>query len=167
MQTAHSSIRLYGDSTDLNTPTTPISYKMFLCIYQKNIQMCNSVALVRKRIIPTERPPLVSEVKLLRIEDVAWSAQRIPTAVNLGFLDWSRYFSTQVAPWLSSQGWVDPMQEQLLLRKPGSAGNQTRDLCICSQELWPLDHRDRLSDIIREIKATRMIWAVHVARMEQ
>jgi hypothetical protein len=23
---------------------------------------------------------------------VAWSAQRIPTAANLGFLDWSHYF---------------------------------------------------------------------------
>jgi hypothetical protein len=29
----------------------------------------------------------------LRIEGVAWSAQRIPTAVNFGFLDRSRYFS--------------------------------------------------------------------------
>jgi hypothetical protein len=35
----------------------------------------NSVALLRKRTIPTERPPL------LEIEGVAWSAQRIPTAV--------------------------------------------------------------------------------------
>jgi hypothetical protein len=28
-----------------------------------------------------------------QIEGVAWSAQRIPTVVNLGFLDQSRYFS--------------------------------------------------------------------------
>jgi hypothetical protein len=42
--------------------------------------------------------------QLLRIESVAWSAQQIPTAVNLGFLDRSRYFSIQVAPQLSSQG---------------------------------------------------------------
>jgi hypothetical protein len=49
----------------------------------------NSVALVRKRTIPTERPPLVGEViaNLWRIEGVTWSAQRIPTAVNLDFLD--------------------------------------------------------------------------------
>jgi hypothetical protein len=35
--------------------------------------------LVRKRTIPTERPPLVGEVSanFLRIEGVAWSAQRI------------------------------------------------------------------------------------------
>ena len=54
----------------------------------------NSVALVRERTIPTERPPPVGEVsaQLLRIEGVTWSAQRIPTAVNLCFLDRSRYF---------------------------------------------------------------------------
>jgi hypothetical protein len=56
----------------------------------------NCVALVRLRTIPTERPPLVGE--LLRIEGVAWSAQRIPPVVSLGFLDWSRYYFFQVAP---------------------------------------------------------------------
>jgi hypothetical protein len=40
----------------------------------------------------------------LRVESVAWSAQRIPTAVNLGFLDRSLYFYIQVAPQLSSRG---------------------------------------------------------------
>ena len=34
-----------------------------------------------------------------------------------------------------------PRSRLLLLRKSGSAGNRTRDLCICSQKLWPLDHR--------------------------
>ena len=37
---------------------------------------------------------------------------------------------------------MDPVPDPLLLRKSGSAGNRTRDLCICSQTLWPLDHRD-------------------------
>jgi hypothetical protein len=43
----------------------------------------NSVASVRKRTIPTERPPLVSEVSanFLRIEGATWSAWQIPTAV--------------------------------------------------------------------------------------
>ena len=50
-------------------------------------------------------------------------------------------FFIQVAPQLTSRGWVDPFPEPLLLRKSGSAGNRTRDLCICSQKLWPLDHR--------------------------
>jgi hypothetical protein len=31
---------------------------------------------------------------------------------------------------------VDPVPDPLLLRKSGSAGNRTRDLWICSQELW-------------------------------
>jgi hypothetical protein len=36
---------------------------------------------------------------------------------------------------------VDPVPDPLLLRKSGSAGNQTRELWICSQEVGPLDHR--------------------------
>ena len=36
---------------------------------------------------------------------------------------------------------MDPVPDPLLLKKSGSAGNRTRDLCICSQKLWPLDHR--------------------------
>jgi hypothetical protein len=71
----------------------------------------------------------------LRVEGVAWSAQRIPTAVNLGFLDQSRYFFIQVASQLSSRGWMDPVPDPPLLRKSGRAGNGTRDLWICSQKL--------------------------------
>jgi hypothetical protein len=46
----------------------------------------NSVALVRKRTILTERPSHVGEV-CVKFADkgVAWSAQRIPTAVNVVF----------------------------------------------------------------------------------
>jgi hypothetical protein len=73
-----------------------------------------------------------------------WSAQRIPTAVNVCFPNRSRFFSIQVTPQLSSRGWVDPVPDPLLRRKSGSVGNQTRDLWICSQELWALDHRDSL-----------------------
>jgi hypothetical protein len=72
------------------------------------------------------------------------SAQRIPTAVNLGFLDQSRYCFIQVAPQLPSRGWVDPVPDPLLLRKSVRAGNRNRDLWICSQKLWPLDHRGGL-----------------------
>jgi hypothetical protein len=35
---------------------------------------------------------------------------------------------------------VDPIPDPLLLRKSGSAGNRTRDLWVCSQEVWILDH---------------------------
>jgi hypothetical protein len=64
------------------------------------------------------------------------------TAVNLSFLDGSRYFFFQVAPHLSSRILVDPVPDTLLLRKCGRAGNGTRDLCVCNQELWLLDHRE-------------------------
>ena len=49
----------------------------------------NSVALVRERTITTERPPPVGEVSanFWGWRGVTWSAQRVPTAVNLCFLD--------------------------------------------------------------------------------
>jgi hypothetical protein len=47
-----------------------------------------------------------SQCQLLRIEGVAWSAQWIPTAVSLGVLDRSRYFSIQVAPWGLGPEWA-------------------------------------------------------------
>jgi hypothetical protein len=96
--------------------------------------------VVRKRTIPTERPLLAAEVSAnFSGEGVTWSAQRIPTDVNLSFLDRSRY-SLEIAPKLSSRGWVDPVPDPLL-RKYGSVRNRTRDLWICRQKLWPLDHR--------------------------
>jgi hypothetical protein len=55
------------------------------------------------------------------LEGVAWSAQQIPTAVDLGFLNRSRYIFIQVAPQLSSRGWVGPVPEPQLLRKSGRA----------------------------------------------
>jgi hypothetical protein len=59
----------------------------------------NSVALVRKRTIPTERPPLVGEVSA----NFADRGCRIVSATDphgriIGFLDRSRYYFFQVAP---------------------------------------------------------------------
>jgi hypothetical protein len=82
-----------------------------------------------------------SQCQLLWIENAAWSARLIPYGRILGFLTQIRYVFFQVAPQFYSQGWVDPVPDPLILRKSGSAGNWTRDLWICSQELWPLDHR--------------------------
>jgi hypothetical protein len=101
------------------------------------------MALVREQTM-RDRRFLAKQCQLLGIEGVAWSAQRIPTVVNLDFLDRSRYFFFQVAPQLSSRGWVDPVPDPPLLRKSGSAGNWTQDLWICSQKLWPLHHRGGL-----------------------
>jgi hypothetical protein len=63
------------------------------------------------------------------------------TVVTLGVLYRSHYFFIQVEPHFSSRGWVDPVPNPLLSRKSGRTGNQTRDLWVCSQELWSLAHR--------------------------
>jgi hypothetical protein len=59
--------------------------------------------LVRKRIIPIIPMELRSRPENL-VPTVAWSAQRIPTAVNLRSLDRVRYFFFKVAAQLSSHG---------------------------------------------------------------
>jgi hypothetical protein len=63
-------------------------------------------------------------------KDVSWSTNILPTAVNPRFLDRSHYILFQVAPQLSSWGWVDPITDPPLLGKCGSAGNRTRDLWL-------------------------------------
>ena len=109
--------------------------------YYRNWTDLNSVALVRERTIPTKRPPPVGEVMPTFADRGCHvvSATDPHGRFNLCFLDRSRYFFIQVAPQLTSRGWVEPVPDPLLLRKSGSAGNRTRDLCICSQKLWPLD----------------------------
>jgi hypothetical protein len=64
------------------------------------------MASVRKRTIPTERPPLVSEVgaNFLRIEGCHVVNVTNPYGRILGFLDRSRYYFFQVAPQLYSRG---------------------------------------------------------------
>jgi hypothetical protein len=68
----------------------------------------------------------------LRIEGVAWSAQRIPTAVNLDFLDQSRYFSIQVtlnypreAEWTPFQTHYFTENLVALRIEPGTSGTLT------------------------------------------
>jgi hypothetical protein len=96
------------------------------------------MVLIRKRTIQTERPPLVGEVS----GTFADRGCRVVRAMNphgriIVFLDRSSYYFFQVAPKLYSWGWVDPVADPEILRKSGRAGNQTQDLWIYSQELWP------------------------------
>jgi hypothetical protein len=98
----------------------------------------NSVALVRERTIPTQRPPLVGEVSTNFCGGCHMVSVTDPYGRNLDFLDRSLYFFFQVALQPYSRGWVDPASNSLLLRKSGSAGNWTR---TCSQDLWPQGHR--------------------------
>jgi hypothetical protein len=105
----------------------------------------NSVAFVSEQTMLTERPPLVGEVSANFCgRGCPVVSATDPPGRILGFLDRSRYYFFRVAPQLSSRGWVDPVPDPLPLRKSGSAGNRTRDFRICSQKLWPLDHRDGL-----------------------
>ena len=69
---------------------------------------------------------------------------RSPRPLISVYRTWIATYFIQVAPQLTSggsRGWVHPVPDPLPLRKSGSAGNRTRDLCICSQKPWPLDHR--------------------------
>jgi hypothetical protein len=70
-----------------------------LCSYNCNFKTIisnNSVALVSKRTVPTERQPLVGEISANSCRQKVVSATD-PYGSNLGFLDWSRYFFFQVA----------------------------------------------------------------------
>jgi hypothetical protein len=76
----------------------------------------NSVSSVSKRTIPTERPPLVSEVSTNFFADRGCHVVSLtyPYSRILGFLDRSHYYFFQVAPQLYSRGWVDPVPDPLL-----------------------------------------------------
>jgi hypothetical protein len=85
-----------------------------------------------------------------------------PTVVNL-FSRPEPLLFFQVAPHLSSQGWVDPIPDPLLLRKYGITGNRTRDLSVSSQKLWPLNHRGGpvLCNTILNVTSTYQTLFVH------
>jgi hypothetical protein len=72
------------------------------------------------------------------MEGVALSAQRIPT--------YSRFSTPEPLLFLPSGSSVvltrlSGSRFRLFLRKSGSAGHRTRDLWVCSQVLWSIDHR--------------------------
>jgi hypothetical protein len=74
--------------------------------------------LVRKRTIPTERPALVDQLVPTFVDRRVSRGQRdgSPTAVNLSFLDRSRYFSFKYLH-LSSQGLSRPCSRPTATQK--------------------------------------------------
>jgi hypothetical protein len=103
----------------------------------------NSVALVRERTIPAKREPLVGEASANFCGYMVSCGQQSGSLWPYSwFLDLSPYYFFQAALQLYSRGWVDTVPDPLLLRKPGSAGNRTGDLWICSQIFWPVDNRE-------------------------
>jgi hypothetical protein len=97
------------------------------------------VGLARERTLPTEQRSLSAKL-VPNFADRGCHVVRATDSYGriIGFLDQTRYYFFQVAPQFYSRGWVDPVP---LLRKSSSAGKRSRDLWICSQELWSLDHR--------------------------
>jgi hypothetical protein len=117
---------------------------------------------VRKGTIPTERPPLVSEVSAnlfavrgCHVVSMTNRYDRIP-----GFLYRSRYYLFQLAPQLYSRGWVDPVPDPLLFFcSAGIGGYKTEDklhLEVREQERSnTTDLRHELSSEIVVSKPTR------------
>jgi hypothetical protein len=112
------------------TPTSPHKwpkgYELMRITIMINF-LTNSVALLHKWITLSNHCLLAKLVPTSAHRGVSHSQRgRSPMAVIWSFLNWSLYFFIQVAPHLSSRGWMDPVPDPLLLRKPGSAGNRTR-----------------------------------------
>jgi hypothetical protein len=82
-------VKIRHQEQTLSTKTY-MHFYMYLKYNSLNIYYTAPWPLVRKRTIRIERPQLVGEVSanFLRIEDVtSWLVQRVPMAVNLGFLE--------------------------------------------------------------------------------
>jgi hypothetical protein len=109
----------------------------------------NSVAYVCERNQPTERQPLVGKVPTLADRRCCVVSVTDLHGRILVLLDRSRYYFFRTVPQLYSLGWVHSVPDPLLLSKSDSDGNGTWDLWICSQHLWPLDHRGGLRRILR------------------
>jgi hypothetical protein len=63
---------------------------------------------------------------------------------------------------------MDTVPDPLLLRKSSSAGNLTQDLCVCSQEVWPLDdrggHKNRTNSVAFSCQENYTDWATAAGR---
>jgi hypothetical protein len=108
-----------------------------------NIKKQTPWPLVRKRTIPTERPPLVGEIycQLLRIEGcrVVSAADPLRSLISV-FWTGAATFLSSSALFYPHKGWVDPIPDPLLSRTFGSAGNWTQNLWVSSQGVWRLQY---------------------------
>jgi hypothetical protein len=99
---------------------TDSQFEILFFPYAMNCYIKNSVAWVRERIIPTERPPLVGEVSA---NFCGWV---VPRGQRDGSLrSYSRFSRPEPLLFLPSstsvvlRDWVDPVLDPLLLRKSG------------------------------------------------
>jgi hypothetical protein len=113
-------------------------------VRHKNVYVAetNSMVWVRERTIPTEQPPLVGEViaNFFAVRGCHVVSVTDPYGRILGLLDRSRYFSIKYLLSCTHEAEWTPFQTNYFFFVV--PGNRTRDPWICSQEHWPLDHRD-------------------------
>jgi hypothetical protein len=87
-------------------------------------------------------------------------------AVKLSSMGRSHYLFLQVALQSSSLGIVEPVAEQLLLRKSGSAGNRVRNLWIFSQEFdhWTTKAAMNLTQHFLNInyEILKLLWGINM-----
>jgi hypothetical protein len=57
---------------------------------------------------------------------------------------------------------MDPVRDPPLLRKSGIAGNRTRNLWVCGQELCPLDHSGGLAINVAHFKGDFVSKALYI-----
>jgi hypothetical protein len=123
----------------INMGNTNKTTESWATINMGNTNKTNSVTLVHERI--THRRLSAKLVPIFADRVCCVVSTTDPYDRILGFLIRSSYYFFQAAIQMHSRGWADPVPDPLLLRKSGSARYRTLDLWICSQELWPLDHR--------------------------
>jgi hypothetical protein len=63
-------------------------------------------------------------------------AQRMPSEVNLSFLGRSRYFFFQVAPQLTSWGWMDHVQNHYYSENPAPPGIEPGTSVSVARNSW-------------------------------
>jgi hypothetical protein len=130
--------------TEVKLDTPDINMKYF---FTGRFQAVLGAVSIHERTIPTEWTTLVAKlVSTLADKGCHVVSVTDPHGGIQDFIDRSRYFFLRVARQLHSRGRVNLVPDPLLLRKYGSAGNRTRNLWVCRQELWPLDHRSGRKD---------------------
>jgi hypothetical protein len=100
----------------------------------------NSIVWVLKRTIHDRATATCrrSDCQLLRIEGATWSAWRTLRPYTR-FSRQEPLLFYQAADQLYSRGWVDPVPDPLLFFWQCRESNPS--FPICTQKLWPLDHR--------------------------
>ena len=99
--------RHFGDKTIFMSKTFQYSEDVPWKLLKTKL---NSVALVRERTIPTERPPPVGEVSanFCGYRGVTWLAQRVPTAVKSLFSEpgAATFYSSSSSIWPHEAEWT-------------------------------------------------------------